>query len=243
MAESRIVDFTAILARTMNPFDDLTFRIPVYASSSLRDRLKMPGVTFKVNPNNVTFRSDKRISRKDTRGGAVFYHWTDSQGRNNDIMELEFRGQTGNINLRTKPPQVGTLLGQTKFGQWVNRQAQDQSNTVDQNGQPSPIEYGKNVVGASRIEGFWNLYALSREPMIDMETNEHVYYYIYYTSPLLANTFIRFKGFFNRVLDYEESAENTEPFGTQFNSIERDEEDYDLGLLSAKKTIPKRGFS
>ena len=208
MADTKIIDFSSVLARTMNPFDDLTLRIPLYMTSSLREREQIPGVTFRVNPNSVSFRNEKRIVRKDTRGGAVFYHWTNEQGRNNDILELDFRGQTGNINLRTKPPQVGTLLGQTKFGQWVNRQAQDQSNTVDQNGQPGPIEYGKNVVGSARLEGFWNLYSLTREPMIDFKTNEHVYYYIYYTSPLLANTFIRFTGFFNRVLDYEESAES-----------------------------------
>lgn len=64
-----------------------------------------PGNTFTevnttINPTSITWRQPKRITRKDVRKGTVFFHFTDENGQDNDVLELELRGHTGNLDLR-----------------------------------------------------------------------------------------------------------------------------------------------
>lgn len=53
-----------------------------------------------INPRSVSFIQGKRIQRRDVRDGSVFFHFTDKDGRDNDILELELSGTTGNVDLR-----------------------------------------------------------------------------------------------------------------------------------------------
>ena len=62
-----------------------------------------------VNPNTVSFDQPKRFTRKDFRNGTAFFHFTDDRGQNNDILQLELKGSTGNIDLRADQfPQPAT---------------------------------------------------------------------------------------------------------------------------------------
>lgn len=57
-----------------------------------------PEIRMSVNANSVKFRQGKRIVKKDTREGSVFFHFANTRGQNNDILYATFSGRTGNIN-------------------------------------------------------------------------------------------------------------------------------------------------
>lgn len=57
-------------------------------------------IIMEVNPKSVRFTQPKRYSRKDTLGGTVWYHFTNTKGQNNDVLTIDFRGNTGNIDRR-----------------------------------------------------------------------------------------------------------------------------------------------
>ena len=59
-----------------------------------------PFVRTLVNPRSIRWRQPKRIQRKDIRNGTVFFHFTDDNGQDNDVLELELTGSTGNVDLR-----------------------------------------------------------------------------------------------------------------------------------------------
>lgn len=62
-----------------------------------------------VNPKSISWNQAKRITSKDVRNGKVYFHFTDERGQDNDILELELRGVTGNIDLRADNfPVAGT---------------------------------------------------------------------------------------------------------------------------------------
>lgn len=89
--------------------------IDVEWASSLRSAAFMPSIAMLVNPNSVKVTQPKRFTKKDTRSGSVYFHFTNSRGQNNDIATLAFSGNTGNIDLRgslekTAPgPNTGAL--------------------------------------------------------------------------------------------------------------------------------------
>jgi hypothetical protein len=59
-------------------------------------------VTMAVNPTSVQFQQPKRIVKRDTRNGSVFFHFTDEAGSNNDVLTCTFSGTTGYINLKSE---------------------------------------------------------------------------------------------------------------------------------------------
>ena len=79
----------------------------VYTSGT-SNSVDMPVITMKVNPHTVKFRQPKRIVKRDTRDGSVFYHFTDKNGQNNDILVVDFAGNTGSIDVRGDAPQQGS---------------------------------------------------------------------------------------------------------------------------------------
>lgn len=58
-------------------------------------------VELPLNPRSVAFDQPKRFVKKDTRTGSVFFHFTDPDGRNQDLLTLTFEASTGNIDPRT----------------------------------------------------------------------------------------------------------------------------------------------
>jgi hypothetical protein len=60
----------------------------------------MPVISMMVNPHTVRWSQTKRYLKKDTMNGSVFFHFSDENGQNNDILQLHFMGNTGNINTK-----------------------------------------------------------------------------------------------------------------------------------------------
>lgn len=58
----------------------------------------MPVISMAVNPNTIKWNQPKRFNKRDTMNGSVFFHFTNQNGQNNDILTLNFTGNTGNIN-------------------------------------------------------------------------------------------------------------------------------------------------
>jgi len=83
----------------------------------------MKRILLAVNPKSVQFQQPKRFTKKDTRNGSVFFHFTNSQGQNNDILTMNFQGNTGNLDMRayTNPDEVAVDSGaRYKFLVWHN---------------------------------------------------------------------------------------------------------------------------
>lgn len=55
-------------------------------------------ISMMINPSSMQFSQNKRIVAKPTRNGTAFLHFTDSRGKNNDVLSILFTGVTGNIN-------------------------------------------------------------------------------------------------------------------------------------------------
>lgn len=93
-------------------------RVPILWESPL-SRREGRSLRMVINPQAIEFTQPKRISARDTIGGKVYHHWTDSRGRNNDILTLTVRGTTGNIDprvLKDASPPSGTSLAQAAAG-------------------------------------------------------------------------------------------------------------------------------
>lgn len=208
-------DFGAVLEKAFNPYDDKQLRVPFYLTSTYRKRLGVRGVSMLVNPSNISFKQNKRITRKDTQGGAVIFHWSNKMGRDNDILEMDFSGSTGNINIRTGGVRGGALSlfgGQaTEHGpiSWLNNAANATTKAEDDFSPTVKLQGNDySVSGAAKLNSFWNLYSLTREPVVDPKTGAPVLYYITYSSPALGNSTVTFIGNFSRVLDWNDDATN-----------------------------------
>lgn len=64
-------------------------------SHVLLERIPLP-----INPHNVQFARAKRTKRENTREGSVIFHFTDSKGRNNDLLSMTFTIRTGTLDRR-----------------------------------------------------------------------------------------------------------------------------------------------
>jgi len=162
-------------------------------------------VRMKMNPETVTFSQNKRITRRDTQSGAVFYHWTNAKGRNNDVINISFAGATGNINIRTGMQRNSKYLSENikKFRDWVKSVTNQEGLDIEA------------LQGASKLVNFWNLYSLTREPVIDPFGGYPNRFYFMYSSPMLANALIQFIGHFDRVLEFTDDAAN--PFSKTYS--------------------------
>ena len=215
-------NFATVLERAFNPHGDKQLRVPFYITSSYRKRLQVRGVSMLMNPQSITFRQNKRVTRKDTQGGSIFYHWANRQGRDNDILEIDFAGSTGNINIRTGTIQNGVygmfkddIAGKGPL-EYLNNLAS--GSVMSNEDDPVSVKLRGNdytVSGAAKLAAFWNLYSITREPVVDPKTKKPVYYYINYSSPAFGNTFVTFVGHFNRVLEFTDDAQN--PFSKNYS--------------------------
>lgn len=225
--ESKTVvsDFSMALERAFNPHEDRSLRVPFYLTSSYRQRLGAKGVSMLMNPSKVDFKQPKRTTSQQTQAGTVFYHWANEDGRNNDILTMEFSGQTGNINIRNgtiKKGFIGAMSDQIAASQgtagplgWLNKVAK--SNSAVGSANLGVVLKGDSYTasGASKLSNFLNLYSLTREPLIDPKTHEPIYYYLSYSSPLFGNTYVTFIGHFSRVLEFMDDADN--PFSARYS--------------------------
>ena len=215
ISDSTIKNFSKVLERSFSPYDDKILRIPFYLTSSYRQKLKVPGVSMLMNPNSISFAQGKRITRKNTAGGAIFYHWANKVGRNNDILELDVNGQTGNIDIAGSTALAGGLAmsrannGPLSQGlDWLNNMANKSTKSDSINSTVLIQGSDYSVSGAAKLSAFLNLYQLTREPIVDPKTGAPIYYFFSYSSPVLGNSFITFIGHFSRVLDFTDDAQN-----------------------------------
>jgi len=144
-------------------------------------------IDMAVNPNSITFRQPKRIVKRDTQEGSIFFHFTNNRGENNDILTVDFRGNTGNIDAR------GDL--QTDTGSVFSTQR------------------GANT-GANKKLAIWhNLWQLTREAML-LEDNIRNEFQIIYASTAIPLQ-ISLIGHWSSVLEFTESADK--PFSRDYS--------------------------
>ena len=194
-----------LLDRILNPYENVSYRVPFIFTSDKRIHDKVPPVRMKMNPETVTFTQNKRITRRDTQSGAVFFHWTNVKGQNNDVINISFSGTTGNINLRTGA-QMNSPLGSEQ----IKKLRDFMQSATGQQG--LAVE---SLAGASKLANFWNLYCLTTEPVLDTDTGFQNKFYFMYSSPILGNALVQFIGYFDRVLEFTDDATN--PFSKTYS--------------------------
>jgi len=217
---SMIPNFGLFLEQAMNPHKDSMLRVPFYLTSSYRRNREIKGVAMQVNPTNVSFRQDKRITERDTQEGKVFFHWTNQMGHNDDVIRLEFNGQTGNIGLLAGTRGKGVLASSqtaNAAGSWLSSHASDLtgSNKVESPGTLRVWGANTDTSGASKLANLHNLWSLTREPVLDVLLGTPVYYYITYASPLFGNSLVTFVGHFSRPLEITDDA--NDPFNRRYS--------------------------
>jgi len=140
---------------------------------------ELPVIQMGVNPASISWKQPKRITKKDTQEGSIFFHFTNARGQNNDILVLDFKGNTGNINLAGDTASV--ISGVGALG-----------------------ATGSDTGAVKKLIAWHNLWNLTRETMIldDNTTNEFM---ITYTSAAIPLE-IMLIGFFSANLEWEDSA-------------------------------------
>lgn len=217
-----IRDFGMVFEQSLRPYQDSTLRVPFYFTSTMRERKEQRGISLKMNPQSIAWRQNKRIEERKTRGGSVFYHWTDEEGRNNDILVLDFAGMTGNINIQTGAYRRGGAPYLRALGGRSGSLTEVAMSAADKIDGKSNADVGVQLTGshidtsgAAKLAQFWNLYSLTREPIYDADLKVPVIYSITYSSPLFGNTYITLYGHYNNVLEFSEVAE--EPFNRRWS--------------------------
>lgn len=143
------------------------------------NQTRFPIVRMAVNPQSIRWTQPKRFSKRDTMDGSTFMHFLNSNKEDNDLARLEFRGTTGNISLKgSGPPGRATGPDDTR--------------------------------GAEKLETFHRLWALTRQAKIYISSVTNKWHvnqqYIVYESQVLPFP-VTLVGFYDRVLDLEESAD------------------------------------
>jgi hypothetical protein len=166
----------------------------------------MRNVIMSVNAKSVRFSQPKRIKRTDTRNGTVFWHFTNSRGQNNDILEIDFAGNTGNLDLRgslgaLKPPPAGAQLDRD-----ANVTGRDTAN----------LAKGTDTGALNKLLVWQNLLLMTREPMLIGDVVANVFTITYASSALPV--VIQFDGFFDGVMEWEDSADkpNSKDYSFKF---------------------------
>lgn len=149
-------------------------------------------IVMSLNPNSMDFAEPKRITETKVAGGTVFTHWTDADGRNNDVLRIQFQGRTGNIDVRGALP--------------ITRSDESRELLRMETYTPSTQAIERTLV-------WHDLYQLSREPMLLNDGRRNIMY-VAYTSPLLSTT-VEFAGHFENVIHFGENGEA--PFSPQYD--------------------------
>jgi len=224
-SEYQVANFSWALTQALNPYGDSGLRVPMFMTSLYREHKKIPGLSMSMNPSSVSFSQPKRTTMRKTQGGTTFMHWTDSSGRNNDILTMGFQGQTGNINVRrgmrktwdTSSPYPG-MGWMDKVGQGVNyanKKLNDFEDAILDEGPGGVVPAGleKDLSGVTKLAKFWDLYRLTTEPVL-LPSGLPNYASIYYSSVVFGNMSVRFMGHFDQVLEFSDTADD--PFNKQY---------------------------
>jgi hypothetical protein len=173
-------------------------RTPMEMTCFLWASKNIPPVRMMVNPHSVSFRQPKRITKRNTQGGTVFMHWTDLNGQNNDILEMVFKGRSGNIRQKPNPSSTGIVQSIGKGLQIAGNALTGTSGNPSDN--PTPNQgLAKHIMWA-------RLYELTRLPVLVPQSILRNVFTIKYQSPIFPRPYILY-GFFNNVLEFTEVAE------------------------------------
>lgn len=138
----------------------------------------LPVISMMVNPNSIHWTQPKRFSKRDTQNGSVFFHFANEMGQNNDILTLQFSGNTGNINTQNGIVASTDNASDIKLRIWHELYALSRE----------PILLTDNLNGQQVLSGVRNDF------------------FITYRTVLMPMP-ITFVGFFNNVLEFTESAD------------------------------------
>lgn len=78
----------------------------------------LPVIQMAINPNSIHWTQAKRYTKRDTQNGSVFFHFTNDNDQNNDILVCQFSGQTGNINTNVNIADAAFLGSNLKLKIW-----------------------------------------------------------------------------------------------------------------------------
>jgi hypothetical protein len=204
----------SLLGRNTSP--PSSNRIPIVWDSEFRrtESVKFPHpllipLEMSVNPNTMSWSQSKRYSEKKVRKGSVFYHFTDKSGASNDIIRINFKGSTGNIDLRTERLEDGSF---------------------------------KTNGAKDKLTSFYSLYLMSREPvrLIDNTTKNQIYLSI--QSPMFPNVIVSLSGFFDSVINFEETAgkPNSRDYDFTYIVEKTDRSMEDLVRSSVTPVVPQQ---
>lgn len=205
----------------------------------------MSVINMAVNPQTITWSQDKRVSKRDTMQGSVFFHFTNAASQNNDILRLSFTGKTGNINVNTANNVSNAFVNQqggqvsTATNGILNLPINTATSPIAAaiTGQPAlasnpgqiaqsiAYEQAETMKSANglKLRTWHELYNLTREPVLltpdntgikDLPNGIKNEFYISYRTALFP-TQVVFIGFFDKVLDFTESAQD--PFNRDFS--------------------------
>jgi hypothetical protein len=141
---------------------------------------ELAAIQMAVNPNSISWKQSKRITKRDTQEGSIFFHFTNARGQNNDILTLDFRGNTGNIDRISD-------LSPTTTGTGILNAS------------------GESTGAMNKLLIWHNLWNLTREQML-LDDNTKNEFLITYTSAAIPSE-IMLIGFFSSTLEWEDSAE------------------------------------
>ncbi len=141
---------------------------------------ELSAIQMAINPNSISWKQPKRITKRDTQEGSIFFHFTNSKGQNNDILTMDFRGNTGNLD------RVGDL-----------------STTIGGGGILGAT--GQSTGSKDKLLIWHNLWNLTREQIL-LDDNTINEFLITYTSPAIPVE-IMLIGFFSNVLEWTDVAE------------------------------------
>lgn len=185
-------DAATVLTETLSKFGmSAGVRVPIVWQSTMRDNRGVPPIMMQINPQQVQFQQAKRIQKQDTIGGVTYFHFSNQNGQNNDILMLSLSGTTGNIDPRAIQRQVGSI----PIGSGVDL-------TFDKTG------------ALDKLMAWASFYQLTLEPILDLETGRPNLVTLTYASVLFPKP-VTFLGFFTNVLQFSETAQ--EPFQRQWN--------------------------
>jgi len=161
-------------------------------TSSLSPEFYDVAIKMAVNPSSIQWSQTKRISKKNTLGGTVYFHFSNSNGENNDILTMSFSGNTG-------------YIGPVAFG--------DKGVVETKNRKAGSVNDVSFTSGQNNKWRIWaDLYNLTREP-VDLPGNVKNEFYIHYKTRLFPSIILT--GFFSSVMQFTESADR--PFSRDYS--------------------------
>lgn len=147
--------------------------------SQLSVGLNMPVIQMAINPQTIKWTQHKRVTKRDTMEGSVFFHFTNERNQNNDILTMSFTGKTGNINTQANLADVYNTGANLKLRIWHELYALSRE----------PLLLSKQTTGLDIPDGLRNEF------------------FITYRTPLMPIQ-ITLIGFFSKVLEFTESAQD-----------------------------------